>query len=163
MRLRLSVAVCIVLCLGATGCAAYAEAHSAPHPTSGAHASDLLRSCLADRGWSAEVDPADGGIVSEYPTSQADLYIEDTNECSTEIGMDNLPALTDNDYEELYAQVTESVECLESFGFDVPAAPSLQTYVDSKAQWSAFTFLPKGMSPDRFNEVTVACPQPQVW
>ncbi|MFJ4027590.1 hypothetical protein ACIPWF_10375 [Paenarthrobacter sp. NPDC089989] len=110
-----------------------------------------------------EVNEADGSLVSEYPSSQAEQYSQDIAECSQKAGLDGRRDISQEEYKAVYQKVLDSVDCLEREGYDIPQAPSYQVYVQSKAQWSPFSFLPKDLTPSQFQDVVKVCPQPQLW
>lgn len=152
----------LAMCLALSACSMAGDDRERVHPTSGAHAAQLLRDCLRDEGWDAQISSRDGGVVSEYPTAQEDRYIEDVGECSTAIGMNDVPELSPEQYELLYAELIEASRCLAELGFDLPEAPSVTVFIETKAQWSPFALLPE-MSIADFDAAVAECPPPQLW
>jgi len=66
--------------------------------------------------------------------------------------------------ERQYQQVLELAECLRQQGYDIPQAPSEETWIDSwpTGPWSPYNALalPTGQAgQDEWDRLNVACPQ----
>jgi len=152
----------LVIGLVISACSVPTGASPQVRPTSGAHADELFLACTEAEGWTAEIDPRDGGVIAEYPAAQNDKYLEDSEQCAREIGTFDPPELTREQYGQIYGALVEASSCLTELGYDVPSAPSLAVFIETKAQWSPFAQLPQ-MGMDEFDEAVAQCPQPQIW
>lgn len=87
--------------------------------------------CLNDRGWETEVIPGSSTYRTVVPPEQHDQYNADIEECHIEIGVDlSPPQVTPEEASELYDILLKVADCVRDLGYDVPDAPSRQTFVD---------------------------------
>lgn len=110
-------------------------------------AQNALVACLADAGWSVEVD-ADGGIFvpggvpdEQFPTYQAAI---ETCTVSRQSGVPQLADLSAADWTRLYELESKTAECLRAEGVDVPAIPSEQAFIEqyrSSEPWTSYGFV----------------------
>jgi hypothetical protein len=91
---------------------------------------DLVR-CLNDRGWETEILPGSNTYRTVVPPEQHDQYNADIEECNIEIGVDiGPPQVTPEEASELYDILLEIADCVRDLGYNVPEAPSRQSFVE---------------------------------
>lgn len=105
----------------------------------------FLQACLADLGFSVEIDPFAGSI--EGPSAdQADAYDAAWWECKTraeEAGLDRpFRPRTEDELRLSYAGLLLLQECLVENGYEAGPVPSEESFVDSGGQWHPFEALP---------------------
>lgn len=158
-----------VLTLTGAGCSGSEESPGPVGSTAAAAASglDAARQCIRDRGWEI-VEESDGfSSPPGIPASQFDIYTADSEECLA-LYVPPVPAsaVSDARWEEFYAEVVESAECLRGEGVDVPDTPSFQALKDSyltadgAEQWGPWGFVPvTSMDSNETRALEKTCPQ----
>lgn len=125
--------------------------------------SDNMTDCLEEKGWEVDV-LADGGISSQIPDGQEEIYRSDLSTCRAKYGYDVDPVYTDDEARDIYAQVLNVAECLREKGFDPGEAPSEQTFVEQlqtgPGGWDPYIDLyPQVMDTDEYMTVVKDCPR----
>jgi hypothetical protein len=124
-------------------------------------ATRLYNDCMTREGWIPQEVPAlndadKTGLGYSYTDEQAPQFQASSATCVDESGMASVvPPLTEADMREGYKSVLNMRECLRLEGFDMPQAPSLQSYLDADASWTPYDYV----SLDRFQDAERACPQ----
>jgi hypothetical protein len=118
---------------------------------------------MQERGWPAELDPADGGMLVEgVPPDQDAQFLEDHAACMSEAGQDvTSAALTDDELHELYLHEVETAECLRALGVSIPEISSEQVWVDAYPSGQAFSAYSFVETPDEatWENYNAQCPQ----
>lgn len=159
-----------VLCAGfavvlaLSGCAGEPVVHEtyAPFELSGADPEfgEKMASCLNDSGWEVEVSE-DGGVTATIPEASNDVYSTAVSECAEQLGFDNPPPMTDEQYGKLYAGLVELSDCLRGEGYTVDDVPSEQAFRDGAVFDPYGEIYASGeISGADFAELQAACPQP---
>lgn len=145
-----------------TGCSAITSLIPQPGPTSQADAVSQNAACLRDLGWT-DFELESDGVVFNGQVEQLDPWLEAVQTCSEEVGMPRQRALTDEEYEQAFAAQSSVLACLRVLGYDLPDAPSFQTYVDSKAAWSPYNELDQTVLMNDLSSLEEQCPQATLW
>lgn len=120
--------------------------------------------CLADQGFIVKVTP-DGGVESgEIKPSQQEPYAVAFYTCQASYPLDPiyLVPLNDEQLAFLYAYDRDTLaKCLENEGYQVPARPSEQEFVQNYEQtggWAIYSMVTPG-SADDWYAINKKCPQ----
>ncbi len=122
----------------------------------------LVVQCLQDHGIPARVIPSgDGYELPPMPAEQAGMANVTADAC--EAGL-HIPAYQRYSAEELavlYEEMLATRDCLEELGYDLPAPPSKQAFVEGyyTDPWSPYASLP-AVSATEWDRLQVECPQP---
>ncbi|WP_104129361.1 hypothetical protein [Cryobacterium sp. N21] len=122
-------------------------------------------SCMHDLGWPDVRATADGGLESGMiQNSQAGAHALAMYTCNAKYPMDpkyNVP-LTDERLGELFDYFTDELQpCLAAEGYDTPAAPSRETFIDTYAEtggWNLYEGV-AGNGQSEWNAINKKCPQ----
>ena len=107
--------------------------------------------CVQDRGFPVTFDPVTGGIFfSDVPDEQNQQAGATLAACIAGLNLPELHPFTDDQLAVIYAYRLAVAGCLESEGYSVAAAPSLEVFVDTWRQ------------ADNDGEVTVWTPHASV-
>lgn len=129
---------------------------------SGEDALDVVHACLADRGWDVAVDRESGSLRFSGAPDDADRYEIDAAECADQVPdiMPSAAELADN-----YRRQVDTVDCLRSHGFRVPAPVSEEAFIagalGEREPWTAFSRLEVG-SKAAWDRAERLCPQPTI-
>jgi hypothetical protein len=114
--------------------------------------------CMRELGWNSTVED-DGGVTVHVPEGQSEAYEAARDRCDELIGANDRPDLTDDQLREVYAAMVATRDCLVGLGYELPAAPSEQSFTEIKGAWTPYVDLVD--DPARDHEDTLkACPQP---
>ncbi|MEN8040685.1 MAG: hypothetical protein ABFR95_04190 [Actinomycetota bacterium] len=158
------VIVIAVVVLGSVGCTQSPSGEPsgagtgnevAPLSRASLEAAEAITQCLRDRGFAAEATLGGGiqaGVHIELGGQSHELAFEASDECEaelTEAGILESVAESSSDHalEKLYDDYAAAAVCLGGFGYDVPEAPSLEAFIESKAgAWDPFANVPQTRS-----------------
>lgn len=105
----------------------------------------FLQACLADLGFSVEIDPFSGAVVADMG-GQPKAYDAAWWECKTkaeDAGLDRpFRPRTEEELRLSYEGLLLLQECLVENGYEVGPVPSEEAFVDSGGQWHPFEALP---------------------
>ena len=148
-----AIAMLVALfCLG--GCAQPADLAEVDDASWG----ESFAACMAERGWTVTVDD-DGGVEGGYVEGQATAFRADSDACYAAASTDE--PLTEARYENHYAALLATRECIIDQGYDLQAPPSYQAWRDADARWSPHRELvDAGIADSEFASLDEACPQP---
>lgn len=128
---------------------------------------ERVASCLVDKGWTDVVVGADGQSIQSdsLRASQREAFTRDRVACEDAAGFQpGSEAPTDDDLRAQYAALVDSAACLRDLGYETSDPPSVQVWVDSyragEAPWSPFTDIVPNVSPEEWDRIQRACPQP---
>lgn len=128
---------------------------------------NLLATCLEERGWSVEKDEKDAAAIKvpDLPDEQEALFLKDAQACYKENGL-QIAEPTDDDIVAGYHSLVALKSCLGELGYVVPDPPSLDAYVDAfpygeEAGWHPYALLDWGhLSQQEQDHILEECPQP---
>lgn len=127
--------------------------------------------CLNDDGWGAVlVEQEDGSVHVQAPqvttSEQQRQFLAASQDCTESLPPVPEP-LTDEQLREAYESWGSIHTCLEDAGYDLPPAPSFQTYVDDLRAGNASATphgLITGASYEQQQEAERLCPRdPDAW
>ncbi|RFA09120.1 hypothetical protein B7R54_07690 [Subtercola boreus] len=128
---------------------------------------DALYRCITAHGWEVTLSD-DGGIDASsdtIPAEQYDRYLADTWACNSEVTA-RFP-VDDRQKRLLYDAELRENDCLQSQGYAVADAPSLQVFLDGwdAAPWSAMASSgvaeqSQTMTEEEWQSINRTCPQP---
>lgn len=107
-------------------------------------ATRIFNDCMAREGWIGQEvpavnDPSATGIGYSYTAEQAPQFQASNALCVEESGLGAVvPPRTEADMREGYESVLNMRECLTLEGFDIPKAPTLQSYLDDGGVWTPY-------------------------
>lgn len=167
-RLALTLVCILGVGVGATACApgessaqaAYAE-YSSSIPQLRTERAKAATACMAEQGFPGLEVSADGSVAGEIPTEQSDAYDTASIACYQQVCPTCGEPLDAAAWERLYSLELVAAQCLDDAGLDVPAAPSLQTYLDSpeEERWSPHRLLAQEISLAD-GDLAERCPDP---
>lgn len=122
----------------------------------------LVVECMEDQGIPAELVPPDG-IRHLVPPDQLAQSEAAAEQCLAEVDQ-RYPRTPPPTKEEEYNAQNEVAECLRENGYEIPPAPTLETWIDSFSDpsqdpWLPYAFLPR-LGREAWAEVSKLCPQP---
>jgi hypothetical protein len=121
--------------------------------------------CLHDHGFPVTIIPPGDGIsfqgISPEQNGEAAATLE---ACMAGLNLPPYHPPSREVMERQYQQVLELAECLRQEGYDIPQAPSEETWIESwsTGTWSPYNdlALPTGQAgQDEWDRLNVACPQ----
>ncbi len=114
--------------------------------------------CLQARGFNAKVYE---GVGVMLPAEQLEAAEEAGGQCWQEVDA-RFPGAPELSKEQEYYLHLETAECLRAQGYDIPEAPTLETwletYEDPDGPWLPYLYVPQ--DPDTFWALVEICPQP---
>jgi hypothetical protein len=147
-----SVLVAALLSSCSTG-AAPATKEDAPKDPSA-----VVAKCMQDLGWKVTVG-SDGAVLSpEVPTSQASAYEKASAECWARIKPASFSNLDEKTRKFFYSTLISVRGCIVKNGYDLPAAPTYQTWVGLSGKWSPYLDLGSTLSQAQMSKLLKACP-----
>jgi hypothetical protein len=162
---RLVVAVGLVVALGACGGTAGdsgTRRHTGDYLPY-ADRIDLVVECLGERGF--EASSYEGFGVAIPDDAQAELAQRAEGECWDEVE-ELFPSPTPLSLEEGYYYKLDIAECLRDLGYDIPPAPTLETYLDQAAAqsdlWDPYSVVAQRRDVDLWELQRDSCP-PDWW
>lgn len=128
---------------------------------------NLLGSCLQERGWPVELDEKDSSAIDvpDLPDEQEVIFLEDVRTCRDENGL-QIAEPTRRDAIEGYHALVELKSCLAGLGYVVPDPPSLDAYLDAYPSgdaggWHPYALLEWGqLTQQQQDRIQEECPQP---
>lgn len=154
----------VLLSIGVGACAS-PEADPDPTATSAAERFntplELARArteCLQEKGWDSELDEETAQIYTPVPDGDDRAFDEDDAACFEELGVDPDRDLTSSEFDTLYEQYIDGMDCLTDAGYDVSEPPSRQVFeetYDSDA-WVPWT----EVGDDEIDAALERCPMP---
>lgn len=125
---------------------------------------ELVVGCLQDAGWDVILQ-SDGYEIRNLTEAQTASYELDEAECQEASGWNDMAAeeLTPERLSVMYDDELVRADCLRAEGFDVPEAPSRQSYIDrytGEDPWYAYKFVePADLSEAEWTALQEKCPQ----
>lgn len=113
--------------------------------------------CMKEMGW--DYRESDAGTVFGFPVGQEDAFHQSDRDCNDRSGRSDLSVervITQDEYQRGYESMLELRTCLSEYGIETPAAPTLQSFVESGGQWSPYLFVQE----DAIDDALEVCPQP---
>lgn len=138
-------------------------------PSSGDASMVAVRDCMLGAGWEVEIVEQPGGVqglTGTFPDDQKEQYDLALATCQAESGLSNEPpAMNVEKADEYFDALTETAQCLEGEGIEVPSAPSRQSFIDAATRgeiiWNPYeNFFTNDLQMDEFTRVNEACPLP---
>ena len=128
---------------------------------------NLLTTCLQERGWSVQKDEKDPSAINvpDLPDEQEALFLKDAQTCYEERGL-QIAEPTDDDVVAGYYALVDLKACLGDLGYVVPSPPSVNAYVDAfpygeEAGWHPYALLDWGrLTQQEQDRIREECPQP---
>jgi len=178
-KVLLGAATAISL-LVASGCSAGEPEPAATETLSYAQRMEVwtenTASCLRDRGWDATSNIM-SVRVHGVPPGQEDAYRADYQDCWGRYGEASDPeygvTVTPEAASSYFAALQTGSECLRELGFNVPDAPSEQSFVNAIVNtgnllyWDPFEVTwdenQRNALGVEINEIREQCPQPNLW
>ncbi|HZD22176.1 MAG TPA: hypothetical protein VE569_02065 [Acidimicrobiia bacterium] len=124
--------------------------------------------CLTEQGIPVRADGANGILFGDVPVAQARAQAEALYRCKVRFPTDPLfnEPVNEEQLRFLYEyQVGDLTACLESEGYSVPPAPSLESFIESYTHpggdvWSPYpTEDPRLEQPAEWHRLNKVCPQ----
>lgn len=180
MRGWRGAAICLIAAgLALTGCTAGGDKPetttpppSQASPSGGDGSMKAVADCMVEAGWDVKVNVDASGnesLDAEYPTDQADQYNQalDTCRAASGIGADT-PPMTAEEAGRYFDALSETAQCMTDEGFDVPPAPSRQSFIDAATRgkfiWTPYDGFTGGQNGEMDSEglmrANKACPLP---
>jgi hypothetical protein len=123
----------------------------------------LVVQCANDQGFPVEViPPGDGISFQSVPRQQNQAAAAAVEACEAGLNLPPPEPMSEEMIGAFFLLLLDVERCLEEeFGYDIPDAPSLDTFVESWATgpWHPYLYLDP-FSPSRLAEVEEVCPQP---
>lgn len=113
--------------------------------------------CMKEMGWNYR--ESDAGTVFGFPVGQEDAFHESERDCNDRSGRSDLNAervITQDEYQRGYESMLDTRTCLSEYDIETPAAPTVQSFVESGGQWSPYLLV----QDDAIDDALEACPQP---
>lgn len=124
---------------------------------------DLVVACVEEHGFEASSYEGFGVMIDAASEQQLDVASRIEGECWEEVEQ-RFPAPPPLSIEETYYYMLDVADCLRDLGYDIPEAPSVETYVDQSAaqsdMWDPYTHL--GLRGADTWELQRVCP-PAPW
>lgn len=115
---------------------------------------DKFATCMSESGWVVETS-ADGGVASEFPESQRDIYEAEAAICAQQAGSGVRP--TEEQFEIGYQGLTDDHDCIVEAGYDLPPPPSYQAWREMDGRWNPFMEVPSSLSSDELEVLIELC------
>lgn len=164
----LAAALTLCGCAGSDATDSAEPSVPAPSPVTERAQMQAMTACMQERGWDAEFDPIDNGmVVRGVPDEQREQSMADNDECGAEVGLRTTgPPLSEAQLSELYAHQLATADCLRGLGLTVPPAPSEEVFIatyGSSDGWYPYEAT-SGSSRSESLEYNAKCPQsPEGW
>lgn len=151
------------------------ETQSAPAPAAPNTATDRfapqreVASCLRESGWAVDFSESDGSYeVTGVPEAQSSQFQADELACGDKFLPDavGVSEVTPEQWTQMYTAELGVAECLRQEGYDVPEAPTEQSFVDSYVSgtgkpWSPYASVP-ALGDSEWKKLNTTCPQTQM-
>lgn len=125
---------------------------------------EAIVTCLQDHGLSVELDDetaAPPGISFDDRLVSMEVLQSNYDSCVEELTTAGILAPVNSGSpehrRELYAAFLEAAVCIRGLGYDVPPAPSEETFVDGSTVWNPFDAVPGTVGPEELNRVYREC------
>jgi len=125
-----------------------------------------IAQCLNESGFPDVTADADGGLTYETPTSQMEPFALAKYICVAQYPLEKkfTAPLTNKQLGGLYDYMTlVQAPCLEAQGFDIPAPPSRQRFIETYAtapEWLPYANLPRDvLMGDQLAKLQALCPE----
>ena len=128
---------------------------------------NLLATCLQERGWPVELDEKDPSAIDvpDLPIEQELIFLDDVRTCMEENGL-QIAEPTRQDVVGGDHALVELKSCLAGLGYEVPDPPSLDAYLDAYPSgdaggWHPYALLEWGQLTQQEQDlIQEECPQP---
>ncbi len=115
-----------------------------------------IADCLIEAGWDVRFHQDSGVIESSLAEGQEHAYADATAKCSEGLNLPGDSPLTPGQYRSVYDWYSAIAGCLSSEGWDTPAKPSFEVFVDT---YDEDPWLPWGLIPPAENtDALEKCP-----
>lgn len=120
---------------------------------------EFLLSCLEEAGFKSELQ-WDNGVRSQFPPEQQRAYQDTFTRCNTEAEK-KFPLLQFDEaaVRAAYQAELKNRDCLVDAGYSMPAAPSVQEFIDTfdSSRWEAYAALPSSLSETEYRSALTKC------
>ncbi|GBE22951.1 MAG TPA: hypothetical protein ENH00_01110 [Actinobacteria bacterium] len=118
--------------------------------------------CMQDHGFDLVLD-ADGlgANWANVPQEQNNLALAVAIACHAGLRLPDRVPRTEEQWAELLAYQIALRDCVASLGHDVPEPPSLDQFIESNGNWTAYDMVPNLVGP-AWDELAKTCPQAPV-
>jgi hypothetical protein len=115
-----------------------------------------LETCMRETGFEMTFDGVSGFVID--PGSQQEAFDSALTECD-DLADTEAPQPPKVDRETAYRMALAIEECLESEGFEIPDAPSLDAYLESwgSGPWHPYQYIP--LRGEALADLNKRCPQ----
>ncbi|KGM13943.1 hypothetical protein [Cellulomonas bogoriensis] len=133
-----------------------------------------LQDCINELGWDREIDEWGGSPEGFMDDAEMDAFVEDSTECLRQAGLrvDHKDP-TVEELEVLYAMEVDGWRCIVAQGYDIPAPPSVEVFVEQSLDdspagevnvWAPYIADVLVELPEQeYRDLLRKCPEPWLW
>ena len=115
---------------------------------------ESFAACMSEAGWPVQI-AEDGGVESEFPESQRDVFRAQEILCAERSAPGSDP--TEAQFEAGYEGLLEDRLCIVEAGYELPPPPTYQAWRDINGQWNPFVDLPDSLTGDEMEHLIEIC------
>lgn len=156
MRIGLSATALICLTL-LFGCSSPLSNEPGPSFPSDEEQTALYNACMGARGWHPTLRN-DGTFDYTFTDEQYEQFATDSSECTDEIGVNEEPDLTQEQWRSFHGKLVEVHDCLKDQGLELSGPPTFQRWMDEGRRWGPYGDVSPEVIGDRLEELETACP-----